>query len=83
MSLNWKELELIVSELPLVNSRIQKVIQHDFHSLSWIMHSSSAKQWTLYTEINTPYARIHKINNTIAPPQLEKNKKTSTICSIL
>lgn len=75
MSLNWKELELIVSELPLVNSRIQKVIQHDFHSLSWIMHSSSAKQWTLYTEINTPYARIHKINNTIAPPQFEKTKK--------
>jgi len=75
MSLNWKELELIVSELPLVNSRIQKVIQHDFHSLSWIMHSSSAKQWTLYTEINTPYARIHKINNTVAPPQLEKTKK--------
>jgi len=75
MSLNWKELELIVSELPLVKSRIQKVIQHDFHSLSWIMHSSSAKQWTLYTEINTPYARIHKINNTIAPPQFEKTKK--------
>lgn len=75
MSLNWKELELIESELPLVNSRIQKVIQHDFHSLSWIMHSSSAKQWTLYTEINTPYARIHKTNKVTAPAQLDKTKK--------
>ncbi len=75
MSLNWKELDLIVSELPLVNSRIQKVIQHDFHSLSWIMHSSLEKQWTLYTEINTPYARIQRTNKISTPPQLEKTKK--------
>ena len=75
MSLNWKELELIVDELPLVNSRIQKVIQHDFHSLSWIMHSSATKQWTLYTEINTPYARIHQSSKLSTPPQLGKTKK--------
>lgn len=75
MSLNWKELELIESELPLKNSRIQKVIQHDFHSLSWIMHSSSTKQWTLYTEINTPYARIHRSTKKSTPTQSEKTKK--------
>ncbi|MGD1821727.1 MAG: NFACT RNA binding domain-containing protein [Pleomorphochaeta sp.] len=75
MSLNWKELELIVSELPLKNSRIQKVIQHDFHSLSWILHSSSTKQWTLYTELNTPYARIHRSTKLTSPPQGEKTKK--------
>lgn len=75
MSLNWKELELIESELPLVNSRIQKVIQHDFHSLSWILHSSETKQWTLYTEINTPYARIHRSTKLSAPTQNEKTKK--------
>ncbi len=75
MSLNWKELELIVSELPLVNSRIQKVIQHDFHSLSWNLYSSGDKAWTLYTEINTPYARVHMKNKLSAPPQLEKTKK--------
>ena len=75
MSLNWKELELIESELPLVNSRIQKVIQHDFHSLSWVLHSSETKQWTLYTEINTPYARIHRSTKLSAPTQNEKTKK--------
>ncbi len=75
MSLNWKELELIESELPLKNSRIQKVIQHDFHSLSWILHSSFTKQWTLYTEINTPYARIHRSTKFSTPHQGEKTKK--------
>ncbi len=75
MSLNWKELELIESELPLVNSRIQKVIQHDFHCLSWILHSSETKQWTLYTEINTPYARIHRSTKLSSPSQNEKTRK--------
>ena len=58
MSLNWRELELILSELPLKNSYIQKVTEHTLHSFTLSMYSQSEKAWLLYFEIATPDARV-------------------------
>jgi predicted ribosome quality control (RQC) complex YloA/Tae2 family protein len=75
MSLNWKELNLIVSELNFDNARLQGVIQHDFHSLSWIFYSSERGKWTLYSEIGTNHSRIHESKKKSTPPQYSKTKK--------
>ena len=58
MSLNWKELELILSELPLEGSYIQKITEHDIHSFTFSMYSKSEKAWLLYFEIATPGSRV-------------------------
>jgi predicted ribosome quality control (RQC) complex YloA/Tae2 family protein len=75
MSLNWKELELIVSELNFDGARLQEVIQHDFHSLSWIFYSAERGKWTLYSEIGTNHSRIHESKSKSTPPQYSKTKK--------
>ena len=58
MSLNWKELELILSELPLEGSYIQKITEHDIHSFTFSMYSKTEKAWLLYFEIATPSSRV-------------------------
>ena len=58
MSLNWKELELLLSELPLEGSYIQKITEHDIHSFTFSMYSKSEKAWLLYFEIATPSSRV-------------------------
>ena len=58
MSLNWRELELILSELPLEGSYIQKVTEHSIHSFTLSMYSREEKAWLLYFEIATPDARV-------------------------
>lgn len=58
MSLNWRELELILSELPLENSYIQKVTEHTIHAFTLSMYSREEKAWLLYFEIATPDARV-------------------------
>lgn len=62
MSLNWKELELILSELPLKDSYIQKVTEHDVHSLTLSMFSREEKAWLLYLEISTQHSRVNRTN---------------------
>ncbi|HZJ88107.1 MAG TPA: NFACT RNA binding domain-containing protein [Sphaerochaeta sp.] len=66
MSLNWREIALIISELPLEGSAIQKVVQHDFNSLSWELYRSDVRRWILYTEVGTPYARLHLLSEKLA-----------------
>ncbi len=75
MSLNWRELQLILQELPLEGSTLQSVVQHDFHSLSWYLYHPSHGRWTLYTEIGTPYSRLHMATAPIAVQQMGKTVK--------
>lgn len=75
MSLNWRELQLIIKELPLEGSSLQSVVQHDFHSLSWYLYHPSHGRWTLYTEVGTPYSRMHMANRPIAVQQMGKTAK--------
>ncbi len=58
MSLNWKELELILSELPLEGSYIQKITEHSVSSFTFSMFSRTEKAWLLYLELSTPYSRV-------------------------
>ena len=58
MSLNWKELELILSELPLEGSYIQKITEHSVSSFTLSLFSRTEKAFLLYIEVSTPYARV-------------------------
>lgn len=75
MSLNWREIALILSELPLQGSTIQHVTQNTFHALTWDLYRSDCGRWRLYTEIGTPYSRIHALTERVAPPQRQKTAK--------
>ena len=75
MSLNWREIELILSELPLQGSSLQQTIQHDFHSLSWNFYHPEEGRWTLYTEFGTPFSRLHAVNKPITYNQRGKTAK--------
>ncbi len=56
--INSNELALLLSELPLKDSFIQSVTEHDFHSLTFSLFSKSAKAWMLYLEVGTPLMRV-------------------------
>ena len=58
MGLNWKELEKILSELPLEDSYIQKITEHSISSFTFSLFSRTEKAWLLYIEVSTPYARV-------------------------
>ncbi len=58
MSLNWKELELILSELPLEGSYIQKITEHSVSSFTFSLFSRTEKAFLFYVEVSTPYARV-------------------------
>ncbi len=58
MSINSNELALLLSEMPLKDSFIQSVTEHDFHSLTFSLFSKSAKAWMLYIEVGTPLMRV-------------------------
>lgn len=75
MSMNWKEIALIMTELPLEGSVIQHVTQHDFHCLSWDLYHPVQGRWTLYTEIGTPNARMHRSESAVSATQGMKTAK--------
>lgn len=63
MSINWKELETILAELPLNNSYVQKVTEHSYNSLTLSMFSREEKAWLLYIEIGTPHSRVSRTDH--------------------
>ena len=72
MSLNWREIELILSELSLEGCLVQKVIQNSFHSITWMLYDKSRGSFALYTEVGTPQSRICLAENEIAKTKTEK-----------
>lgn len=75
MSLNWREIALILEELPLLDSSLQQTMQHDFHSLSWQFYHPQVGRWTLYTEFGTPFSRLHMLTESIQVSQRGKTAK--------
>lgn len=75
MSLNWREIALILEELPLLDSSLQQTLQHDFHSLSWQFYHPQVGRWTLYTEFGTPFSRLHMLTESIQVSQRGKTAK--------
>ncbi len=59
-SLNWKEIDLILSELPLAGARIQGILQPDFHTLVWELYTS-AGPLSLLLCVAQGAARLHAI----------------------
>ena len=70
MSLNWREIELILSELPLEGSMIQKSYQIGFNGLLLELFHPQERSWLLYVEVGTPSSRLHRLSETV------KDKKT-------
>ncbi len=58
MAVNYKELELLLSEIPLVGSYVQDVTEHDYHSFTLSLFNSEKKAYLVYTEIATPHSRF-------------------------
>jgi Predicted RNA-binding protein homologous to eukaryotic snRNP len=54
MPVNCNEIRLLVSELPLKESVIQAVTEHDFHSFTLSLFHKEEKAWFLYVEIGNP-----------------------------
>ena len=60
MSLNWREIDLILAELPLVNSHIQKIHQPDFQSLVFQIFSP-ANRFFLLIHLGQGQTRLHSV----------------------
>lgn len=71
MSLNWKEIDLILKELPLERSHIQGVVQNTFHSMSCILYHPDKGRYVLYIDLSQNWARLHET----AVLQKKKQKK--------
>ena len=76
MPLNWREIALIVSELPLEGSMIQRVHQIGFHALVFEMHHPQTGSWELYAEVGTPSARLHRLGG---PSRQSRKRKTAKL----
>ena len=59
MSLNYKEIELIIKESALDGAKIQGVVQSSFHSVTWELYDRERGRFLFYTEIGTPQSRLH------------------------
>ena len=62
MSLNYKEIELILQESSLDGAKIQKVVQSSFHSVTWELYDRERGRFGFYTEIGTQQSRLHVLS---------------------
>ncbi len=69
MSLNWKEIDLVLSELDLVGAKIDRVIQPSFDSLSLRLYKAGTTT-ELYLSIAQGACRLHAISST--PPKPDR-----------
>lgn len=72
MSLNWKEIQLILQEEDITGSKIQAVVQNSFHSLTWEMYSRERQRFSYYTEVGTDTSRLHLLSPNV---KYQKTKK--------
>ena len=72
MSLNWKEMQLIIQEAQLEGSKIQGVIQNSFHAVTWELYSRERGRYSFYSEIGTQSSRINLISSNSKPQKTKK-----------
>ena len=72
MSLNWKEMELIIKEAHLDGCKIQGVVQNSFHSVTWELYDRERGRFSFYTEIGTQLSRINLISVDTKPQKTKK-----------
>ena len=64
MSLNWKEIDLILSELPLKGSLVQKIRQPDYKSLILDLYSPGIR-YSLLVSMSQGRVRMHTVSEKI------------------
>jgi predicted ribosome quality control (RQC) complex YloA/Tae2 family protein len=69
VSLNWKEINLVIQELDLQGAQIQKITQSNFHTLNLAVYGRSGAQ-NLLIVIRPGVCRIHLTQRTV--PKSEK-----------
>jgi predicted ribosome quality control (RQC) complex YloA/Tae2 family protein len=69
MSLNWKEINLVLSELDLAGAKVERVIQPSFDSLSLGLYRSGAST-ELFISIAQGACRIHALSS--PPPKPDR-----------
>jgi len=72
MSLNWREINLILEELSLPGSRVQKVEQPDFHTLILTLYDPKSGRRRLLASVEHGACRIHLLSATAAEKKVEK-----------
>ncbi|MFA7370336.1 MAG: NFACT RNA binding domain-containing protein [Sphaerochaetaceae bacterium] len=72
MSLNWREIALILTELPLEGSIIQKSYQIGFNALLLDLYHPTERFWSLYVEVGTSASRIHRSTQNIKHQKTKK-----------
>lgn len=72
MSLNWKEINLILEELSLEGAFIQKVIQPDFRNLLFHIFNPESGRYRLLISFDQGACRLHRITG--ASPKKEEKK---------
>lgn len=61
MSLNWKEIDLLLQELPLESGQIQKVLQPTYRTLVFKIHTPRHGTTNLYFDFTQGSTRFHAI----------------------
>jgi predicted ribosome quality control (RQC) complex YloA/Tae2 family protein len=64
VSLNWKEIQLILEELQLPACRIQNITQPDFHSIILELYRPG-ERFALYISLAQGKTRLHRLGRTI------------------
>lgn len=74
MSLNWKEIELILSELTLNNSQIQKIVQLNLTTLVFHLYHPTSGRFSLCTAFGPQDSRIHRTASKTGPKPHQKTE---------
>ncbi len=65
MSLNWKEIDLVLSELDLQGGQIQKIIQPTFRSILFTIHTPRKGTTKLYFDFTPGSTRFHRVLDSV------------------
>lgn len=68
MSLNWREINLVLDELPLEGAHIQQVVQPDFRNVFFQMYQPSNPFW-LRICLETGRTRLHRSAPPVGKPK--------------
>ena len=66
MSLNWREIDLVLRELDLEGAHVRQVHQPGPDSLVFELHKGAS--FRLLVSLSNPHCRIHRLSRPIANP---------------
>ena len=73
-ALNWREIDAVLDELPLVGAFVRDVRQPRIRELVWeLYHPHAGGRWWLLTSFHERYSRLHAV--AAAPPRPTKTQR--------